>query len=160
MAEELSSVVYIGHLPKDFEEKELRAFCKQYDTVKNVQISRSPETGNSRCYGWVELETVEAAKLLASSLNNYLLFDKLLECKQLTKANVPPKLFTNARHGPKKMNYPELTKKEFALKLARQEKKIKATLAAKGINYEWPSLTAQFEKHGVPIPDEESKAEA
>lgn len=155
MTEELSSIVYVGHLPDDFEEKEMRKYFKQFGTIKNLQLSRSKKTGNSKHYGWIEFETTEIASIVAKAMNNYLLFNNsILVCNVVPKSKVHPMLFKNARKGPKKpKEIPVLSKKEMALKLARQEKAIKAKLAAKGIDYKWKSLTEQFESLGVSIPD-------
>ncbi|KAH0789076.1 MKI67 FHA domain-interacting nucleolar phosphoprotein [Histomonas meleagridis] len=154
MSEELSSIVYIGHLPQDFEEKELKNYFKQFGDIKNLQLSRSKKTGNSKHYGWIEFETPEIASVVAKTMNNYLFFNSLLVCNVLPVSKVHPMLFKNARRGPKKQKPPTvLTKKEMALRLARQEKIIKAKLDSKGIKYDWPSFIAQFEKAGVEIPD-------
>lgn len=154
MAEELSSIVYLGHLPEEFEEKQMKKFFAQFGTVKNVQLSRSKKTGASKHYGWIEFETTEIAQIVAKAMNNYLLFKQLLVCNVVPTSKVHPMLFKNAVKGPKKVRAVEpLPKKELALKLARQEKVIKAKLEAKGIEYEWPSFVAQFEARGVQIPD-------
>lgn len=154
MAEELSSVIYIGHLPEEFQEKEMKRFFKQYGTVKNVQLCRSKKTGNSKRYGFIEFETPEIAKITAKSMDNYLLFNNLLKSEVLPLSKVHPMLFKNARHGPKKeKSKTPLSKKELAFKLARYEKSIKTALEGKGITYEWPSFIQQFEKLGIPIPD-------
>lgn len=158
MAEgETSCVVYFAHLPDGFEEKQMKKSFGEFGTVKNVQLARSSKTGNSKHYGWAEFDSPETAKIVAKSFNNYLMFEKKLEAKYLPAAEVPPKLFTNARTKPKKINHEQLPKKQFALKLARQEKKIKAALEAAGIKYDWPSFIAQFDAHGVAIPDEDPK---
>ena len=153
--DEFSSIIYIGHLPDDFEENQLKKYFSEFGKVLNVQLSRSKKTGNSKHYGWVEFETPEIAQITAKATNNYLLFDHSLVCEVLPKSKVHPKLFKNARRGPKREKKKEpLTKQELALKLAKQEKKIMAQLQAKGINYKWHSFVEQFEKQGVSIPDE------
>ncbi|KAK8887646.1 hypothetical protein M9Y10_038699 [Tritrichomonas musculus] len=159
--EELSSIIYIGHLPDDFEEKQMKKFFSEFGKVVNLQLSRSKKTGNSKHYGWVEFETTDIAKITAKAMNNYLLYNNNLVCEVVPKSKVHPMLFKNARRGPKKQKDKEpMSKKELALKLAKQEKVIMAKLAAKGIEYKWPSFVEQFEKHGVTIPDtEENKDE-
>ncbi|OHT00908.1 hypothetical protein TRFO_32294 [Tritrichomonas foetus] len=154
MTDELTSIIYVGHLPEDFDEKQLKKYFSQFGKVLNVQLSRSKKTGNSKHYGWLEFETPEIAKTVAKAMNNYLLFNNNLVCEQLPQSKVHPMLFKNARRGPKKEKpKTPLTKQELALKLAKQEKVIMAKLAAKGIEYSWPSLVSQFEKAGVTIPE-------
>ena len=154
MAEALSSIVYLGHIPDGFEEKEMKKFFTQFGTVKNVQLSRSRKTGNSKHYGWIEFETTEIAEIVAKAMDKYLLFNNLLDCHVVPQAKVHPMLFKNAIKGPKRMKeITPLTKKELALKLAAQEKVIKAKLEAKGIDYSWNGFVEQFAKAGVTIPD-------
>ena len=160
MGEELSPVIYIAHLPDGFEEKEMKKFFVQFGKVKNVQLARATKSGNSKHYGWVEFESVDVAKTSAEAFNGYLMFDKLIEAKQLTVAAVPPHLFTNAIKGLRKQaKKDDPPRKDTAIKIARQEKKIKATLEAAGIDYQWPSMLAQFEAKGIKIEDKAPKKE-
>ena len=39
------------------------------------------QTGNIKGYGFVEFEHDEVAKIVAETMNNYLMFNKLLKCK-------------------------------------------------------------------------------
>jgi nucleolar protein 15 len=132
----------------------MKKFFSQFGTVKNLQLSRSKKTGGSKHYGWLEFETPEIAAIVAKAMNKYLLFQHLLTAEVLPTSKVHPMLFKNARRGPKKpRTIVPLTKKNLALKLAKQEKTIKATLLAKGIDYSWPSFVDQFAALGLEIPD-------
>lgn len=155
MTDAPSSIVYLGHIPEGFEEKEMKKFFAQFGTVVNVQLSRSKKTGNSKHYGWIEFETPEIAKIVAQAMDKYLLFQNLLVCNVVPTAKVHPMLFKNAVKGPKKQReVTPLTKKELSLKLARQEKVIRERLEAKGISYSWNGFVEQFSKAGVTIPDQ------
>ena len=130
MAEELSSIVYLGHIPEGFEEKEMKKFFAQFGTVKNVQLSRSKKTGNSKHYGWIEFETPEIATIVAKAMDKYLLFQNLLVCNVVPSARVHPMLFKNAVKGPKKQReVTPLTKKELG-KLQRAVKEKGLTIVA------------------------------
>lgn len=158
-ASEASPIIYIAHLPDGFEEKEMKQFFKQFGKVKNVQLARSKQ-GNSKHYGWVEFESVDVAKTSAEAFDGYLIGDKLIQAKQLTVAKVPTKLFTNAIKGPKKpVEKKDVARKETALAIAREERKIKAKLEAKGIKYEFPSMLAQFDAKGIEVPEKAQKSE-
>ena len=41
----------------------------------------SLQTGRSKGYAFVEFECDEVAKIVAETMNNYLMFNKLLKCK-------------------------------------------------------------------------------
>ena len=94
-------------------------------------------------------------------MHKYLLFTNVIDCHVVPLARVHPMLFKNGRPRPKKPRPPQqLGRRELALKLARQEKLIAAKLAAKGIEYEWPSFVRQFANLGVAIPDVAPPADA
>jgi len=153
MSQELSSIVFIKHTPDGFEEKEMIKFFSQYGVVKNARLSRSPKTGNSRHYGWIEFENPEIAQIVSKSMDNYLLFEKKIQSSVLTTANVPQNLFINGRRGPKaEKDLKPLSRKELALKLAQQERKIISQLNEKGIKYQWNSFIDQLEKYNVTVP--------
>ena len=154
MVEELSNIVYIGHLPNGFEEKEMKKFFNQFGEVKNVQLSRSTKFGNSRHYGWVQFETTEIAKVVAKAIDKYLLSEKLLACNVLPTSKVPKDLFVNIVKGNRKFKTKKpLTKKELIFKLLRQEMKIINQLKDNNINYNWNSFNEQFKSLNIPLPD-------
>ena len=47
-------VIYIGHLPKGFEEAELRKFFEQFGKINKLRVSRSKKTGRTRGYAFLE----------------------------------------------------------------------------------------------------------
>jgi len=54
--------IYIGNLPKDMEEEELIEMFTEYGSVKNAKIIRDRHTNISRGYGFIEMDSEEAAK--------------------------------------------------------------------------------------------------
>ena len=52
------------------------------------------QTGRSKGFAFIEFECDEVAKIVAESMNNYLLFNKLLQCRcgLLQSRDVYPKL--------------------------------------------------------------------
>ena len=158
MAEELSNVIYIAHLPDDFEEPQMKKFFSQFGEVKNVQLSRQSASGNSRHYGFVQFETPEIAKITADAVNGYIIDTnkRPLQCSVRPKSQVHDMLFKNARTGPKKPKEEKVfTKKEIALKMAKAEQKLRRKLDEKGIDYTWPTISEQLEAKGISI--QESK---
>jgi nucleolar protein 15 len=161
MTEELSSVIYIGHLPQFFEEKQMQRFFSQFGHIKNLRLARSKKTGTSKNFGWIEFDTPQIATIVAKSIHKYLLSDKVLVCHVVTVTNLHPAVFQNLPHirkNPRQLRV--IGRRELALRLASQEKLIAAKFAAKGIEYEWPSFVQQFEALGVAIPDPPPQTEA
>jgi len=72
-------VVYVGKLPAGFEEYELRKFFEQFGDVTAVVLGRSPKTGGSRHYGFVEFERADVAQIAAAAMNNYYLDHRRLD---------------------------------------------------------------------------------
>lgn len=75
----LSGVIYVGRLPKQFEEAELRKYFNQFGDVLAARVSRNKKTGASRHYAFVKFQQHSAAEVAAETMNNYLLFGHLLK---------------------------------------------------------------------------------
>ena len=122
--------VYISHVPHGFYEKQMRAFFSQFGTVTNLRLGRSKKTGKSRGYAFVEFKFMEVAKVriiaeiipfysdlnimqvVAESMNNYLMFDKILKCSV-----VPPEKANHAMfRGKINPHFPPRKSKRMAAK--------------------------------------------
>lgn len=79
-----SAVVYLGHIPNDFQEVQMREFFQQFGTIKHLRLSRSKKTGGSKHYGFIEFETPEVAEIVADTMNNYYLFGQKLVCEVMS----------------------------------------------------------------------------
>ncbi len=73
-------IVYMSHLPHGLYEKELRGFLAQFGAVTNLRVGRSKRTGASRGFAFVEFRYPEVAAIVAETMDNYLMFDKLVKC--------------------------------------------------------------------------------
>lgn len=86
-------VVYLGHLPHGFYEEELRGFFSQFGKVARVKVSRSPKTGRSKGYAFVEFAYDDVAKIVAQTMNNYLMFERLIKAQYIPPEKVHAKMF-------------------------------------------------------------------
>lgn len=139
-----SAVVYIGHLPKDFVEVQMRKFFEQFGTIKHLRLSRSKKTGGSKHYGFVEFETPEVAEIVANTMNNYILFGQKLVCEVMKPADIHEdiwkgenKRFVRVANEPKMH---ELTKDTLGPSLESRilyNKKIQEKLDEMGIAYDF-----------------------
>ena len=75
-----SRVIYIGHLPRSFEEPELLGFLSQFGVVTKIKLSRSRKTANPRGFCFCEFANSEVASIVAETMNGYFLQDKRLVC--------------------------------------------------------------------------------
>ncbi|XP_057341171.1 MKI67 FHA domain-interacting nucleolar phosphoprotein [Microplitis mediator] len=76
-------VVYIGHIPHGFYEEQMKKFFSQFGKVTNVRVSRSKVSGKPRGYGFIEFAHTEVAKIAADSMNNYLMFGRLVKTEYI-----------------------------------------------------------------------------
>ena len=53
----------------------------QFGSVTNLRLGRSQKTGASRGFAFIEFRFADVAKIVADTMNNYLMFEKLLKCK-------------------------------------------------------------------------------
>ncbi|XP_057381851.1 MKI67 FHA domain-interacting nucleolar phosphoprotein-like [Daphnia carinata] len=86
-------VVYLGHLPHGFYEEELRGFFSQFGKVARVKVSRSSKTGKSKGYAFVEFAFNDVAKIVAETMNNYLMFERLVKAQYIPPEKVHSKMF-------------------------------------------------------------------
>lgn len=86
-------VVYVGHIPRGFYEKEMRAYFSQFGKVLRLRLARSSRTGGSKGFAFIEFESEEVAKVVAETMNNYLFFEKLLKCEFIPIDKVHPNAF-------------------------------------------------------------------
>lgn len=89
--------MYIGHLPHGFYEEEIKSYFSQFGRVIRVRLALSKKTGNRKGYGFVQFENKEVAEIAAETMNNYLMFNKLLKCHVIPKEKLHPDTFKNAK---------------------------------------------------------------
>lgn len=99
-----STVIYLGHIPHGFYEKQLRAFFSQFGKVKRLRISRSHKTGKSRGYGFMEFEDPFVASIAAETMDNHRAFGRTLRCKVVPKDQQNEKMWLGANFNHRKYN--------------------------------------------------------
>ncbi|MCJ1283941.1 hypothetical protein MMC26_003272 [Xylographa opegraphella] len=151
-ATEEPGVVYIGRIPHGFHEHEMRSYFSQFGTVNHVRLSRSKKTGNSKHYAFLEFASAEVAKIVANTMDNYLMFGHILKCKLVPKEQVHPSLWKGADRRFKKVPWNqiegrkldlpagwEVWEKRIETEKKRREKKAEQTKAI-GYEFESPGL--------------------
>ena len=147
-------IVYFSHLPHGFYEKELRSFLSQFGTITNLRLGRSQKTGQSRGYAFVEFLYTDVAKIVVETMNNYLMFEKLLKCQLISpeKANdaifkgkvdpARPPALVNRLKAKKQVNANRTEKQDKNAQRRRMAslKKLKAKLSLGGVDLELPIL--------------------
>ncbi|XP_063360318.1 MKI67 FHA domain-interacting nucleolar phosphoprotein-like [Cydia amplana] len=78
-------LVYLSHIPHGFYEHEMTQYFKQFGMVTKVRVIRSPRTGRSKGYAFVEFREPAVAEIVAETMNNYLMGKRLIKA-----AIIPP----------------------------------------------------------------------
>jgi len=142
-------VIYISHIPHGFYEKQMREFFGQFGTVTNLRLGRSKKTGRSCGYAFVQFKYKEVAQVVSETMNNYLMFDKILKCSLVPKERMSPAIFRGkikpnkppgkaARIAAKKLHNSIKVEETVAKRQGRQIKKVNKSLKklkAAGIEY-------------------------
>ncbi|CAG5866002.1 unnamed protein product, partial [Menidia menidia] len=146
-------VLYVGHLPLGLFEPQLKAYFEQFGKVLRLRLSRSKKTGGSKGYAFVEFECDEVARIVAETMNNYLMGERLIQCHTVPPEKVHEKLFVGSQRTFKKPAYPAVGRynkrrsaeqvAKMTQKLLRKESKLRKRLAAHGIEYDFPGFAAQ-----------------
>merc|ERR1712198_22443 len=153
----IPGVVYLGHVPHGFYEKEMRAFFSQFGAVTRLRLSRSKRTGRSKGYAFLEFRHEEVAKVAADTMNNYLMYRQILKCESTWADKLHPETFKNC-HRPFRMptgaaksrlrhnadKTPKREQENARARTGKMKKKAEA-LKAMGIEYECPVESEQEE---------------
>ncbi|KAK7939201.1 hypothetical protein WMY93_002527 [Mugilogobius chulae] len=146
-------VIYVGHLPMGLFEPQLKSYFEQFGKVLRLRLSRSKKTGGSKGYAFVEFDCDEVAKIVAETMNNYLMGERLIKCHVIPPEKVHEKLFVGSQRTFSKPSKPAVTRynkshsqediDKMTKKLLRKESKLRKRLADNGIDYDFPGFAAQ-----------------
>lgn len=151
---EASDVIYIGHIPREFEERELKGFLGQFGRVLKLKLSRSRKTANSRCFAFAQFEDEEVASIVSGTMSGYLMGEKRLVCHVVPKDKIHPDLFKGYNSIFKKVNFRKINRnkvnrpksaekmKTITKTLIIRERKKREKLKELGIDYDFPGYEA------------------
>ena len=74
------AAIYVGHLPWGFGDAEIKKYFQQFGEITRIIVPKSSKSGRSVGYAFIEFKEQETAEVAAKTMNNYLLFDKILKC--------------------------------------------------------------------------------
>lgn len=146
-------VVYVSHLPRGLFEPQLKSYFEQFGKILRLRLSRSKKTGGSKGYAFIEFECDEVAKIVAETMNNYLMGERLIKCNLIPPEKVHQKLFVGSDRIFTKPTHPAVARynrtrseeqvTKMKSKLLQKEAKLRKRLAAHGIDYDFPGFAAQ-----------------
>ena len=97
----------------------MRAYFTQFGTVNHVRLSRNKKTGKSKHYAFVEFASDEVAKIVADTMNNYLMYGHILKVALVPKEQIHPNLWKGADKRFKKVPWNKLEGRKIALPASR-----------------------------------------
>lgn len=156
--EEPRGVIYIGHVPKGFFEPQMRQFFTQFGTVCRLRLSRSKKNAGFKGYGFIEFKEESVAKIVADTMNGYLLFGKKMECHLVPKEKQHPALWRNCKRKLPNLSHrrrrlarevhnnrptvevdgesvPQVTQKQVKRR-GRSQRKLQSLLTTLGVDYD------------------------
>ena len=80
--------IFVVGFPDSFGKKELAHLFEQHGEVKSAKVIYDGDTGNSRCFGFVEMPDADEAKKAIQELNESMVKDRkitVLEARQKKK---------------------------------------------------------------------------
>ncbi|XP_055641643.1 MKI67 FHA domain-interacting nucleolar phosphoprotein [Toxorhynchites rutilus septentrionalis] len=170
-------IIYIKHLPHGFFEKQLRLFFSQFGDVTRVHVARSKKTLRSRGYAYVEFRYREVAQIAAETMDNYLMFGKILRTGMLPAgAKHIPRKYEMAydANGNETSTYKIWVKRLVAKSNGRvtktgvvnrnnralaKLKQLKAKYAEMGVDYSVDDITPTYAEADIKKPEHDSEEE-
>lgn len=148
-------VVYISRLPHGFYEKQLRAYLSQFGDITHLRLARNKKTGKSQHHAFVEFAAGTVADIVVKTMDKYLMFGHILQCKRVPDEQVKEGLWkgVKAQNGKvrprnriegsklRKGTDREGWEKRITRESERRDKKA-AALAEMGYDFEMPDVKA------------------
>ncbi|KAK6093208.1 nucleolar protein [Batrachochytrium dendrobatidis] len=143
-------VVYLGHIPHGFYEAEMLSYFSQFGEVTRLRLSRNKKTGHSKHYAFVEFKDIEVAKIVADTMDNYLMFNRMLKCKVVSADKLHADTFKGCDRKFRvipwnklqrdRQNKPKTAEEwdTIQTKLEKRDSKKRKQLEELGIDYEFP----------------------
>ncbi|KAL2249335.1 UNVERIFIED_CONTAM: putative RNA-binding protein.05c [Sesamum indicum] len=150
--ENKATVLYIGRIPHGFYENEMEAFFKQFGTIKRLRIARNRKTGKSKHFGFIEFESPEVARVVEECMDNYLMYEHLLQVRVVPPAQVHPKLWKGVNRWYQPLDWVQIERKrhdkertleqqqKLVAGIMRRDQKRRKRIEAAGIHYECPEI--------------------
>ncbi|KAF7595437.1 hypothetical protein BBP40_006059 [Aspergillus hancockii] len=159
--------VYVGRIPHGFYEHQMRAYFSQFGEISRLRLSRNRITGRSKHYAFIEFKSTSVAKIVAGTMDNYLMYGHILKCKYVPQEQLHPEIWKGANRRFKRTPWNRIEKKrldkgktreQWSERIEREQKRRLAKveqLKALGYEIDLPQLKSVDE---VPVQKEEDKA--
>lgn len=97
----------------------MRAYFSQFGDIRRLRLSRNRKTGQSKHYAFLEFASSDVAKIVADTMNNYLMFGHILKCRIVPKEQVHEKLWKGADKRFKKVPWSKMEGRKLAMGMGK-----------------------------------------
>ncbi|XP_074598845.1 uncharacterized protein LOC141853410 [Brevipalpus obovatus] len=94
-------VVLVKNVPHGFYEKQMYDFFSQFGDITRLRLIRSRKTTKSKGIAFIEFVHEEVAQIVAQTMDNYLMFERILKCKVVPPDQLPQGVFRSWKKIPK-----------------------------------------------------------
>lgn len=74
----------------------MKAYFSQFGPITRLRLSRNRVTGRSKHYAFIEFASASVAKVVAKTMDNYLMFGHILKCRFVPEEQIHPELWKGA----------------------------------------------------------------
>lgn len=147
----------------------MKAYFSQFGDITNLRLSRNRLTGRSKHYAFIEFSSVTVAKIVAQTMDNYLMYGHIVKCKFVPKEQLHPEVWKGANRRFKVTPWNRIEKKrlekgktreEWSKRIETEQKKRQSKvdkMKALGYDFELPQLKSVDD---VPIQEAPKAVEA
>lgn len=86
-------VVYVGRIPHGFYEHQMKAYFSQFGTISRLRLARNRRTGSPKHFAFLEFADAEVARIVADTMDSYLMFGHILKVKLIPREKVHEELW-------------------------------------------------------------------
>lgn len=98
----------------------MRAYFSQFGPINRLRLSRNRKTGKSKHYAFLEFESAAVAKIVASTMNNYLLFGHILKCQYAPPEQLHADLWKGANKRFKAVPWNKIEGRKLGMAMGRE----------------------------------------
>ncbi|XP_953742.1 nucleolar phosphoprotein (Nopp34) [Theileria annulata] len=123
-----NNVIYVGNLPKQLSEEQLKTYFNQFGDVIKIRLMKSKKTNGSRGYAFVQFEDHEIAKIAAETMDKYIIDGKSLKVHVKEGDQIVKHLFKRGKKISVKKNKVKLINNKLELMSRNFETKLENIL--------------------------------
>ena len=89
----------------------MKAYFSQFGDITQLRLSRNRQTGRSKHYAFIEFSSTTVAKIVAETMDNYLMYGHIVKCKYVPKEQLHPEVWRGANRRFKVTPWNRIEKK-------------------------------------------------